>query len=264
MRCDPGRFSAAVMLLGAVLRITSCAPGDRPVEFTTREFERTIDDCQQRPSPCAKLSLRYPEITHARTEQVRDSLNHGILQPLLRSIDIEGSKASPQELAEELFFYYDQVVKEFPDYAAQWYIERSARIVLDSLGILSVQYSDHLYTGGAHPLQQELYRLFDTRSGSLVTVDSLLAQGGKEPLLALAEREFRRVRAIPDERSLNSEGFWFRSGRFVLARNIGLTSRGLELAYNPYEIAPYAMGSTHLVLPYDSLKGVLDLAQRGG
>jgi len=264
MRFDPRRSSAAVMLLGAVLGVTSCAPGDRPVDFTTRAFERTIEDCQQRPSPCAKLSLSYPEITRARTEQVRDSLNHGILRPILQSIDIKGSKASPQELAEELFFYYDRVVKEFPDYAAQWYIERSARIVLDTLGILSVQYSDHLYTGGAHPLEQELYRLFDTRSGSPITVDSLLARGGKERLLALAEREFRRVRGIPPERSLNSEGFWFRSSRFLLAPNIGLSSRGLELAYNPYEIAPYAMGSTHLVLPYDSLEGVLDLARRGG
>jgi hypothetical protein len=251
-----------LVLLGAALLAGSCASGDAPLEYTTVTFERTIEECRGAQSPCARVTLSYPEITHASTKGVRDSLNHGILRPLLQSIDIEGSLESPQALADELFFYYGRTVKEFPDYSAQWFIERSAEILLDSLSILTLQYSDHMYTGGAHPLRQEVFRLFDTRSGARIPADSLLAEGARAQLVALAERAFRHVREIPPGKGLNEAGFWFQSNRFALNENIGLTGRGLEIVFNPYEVAPYAMGSTRLVLPYDSLRGVLDLSRR--
>jgi len=253
--------TGAIALLGAAFVAGSCTPADEPVAYTTVSFERTLEECRGQTRPCATVSLSYPDITRARSAEVRDSLNRGILRPLLQSIDIEGSRESPEALAEELFFYYTRTVREFPDYSARWYIERSAQVALDSLGILSLEFSDNTYTGGAHPMHQEWLHLFDTRTGARLSVDSLMAEGGRERLLALGEREFRRVRAISPEDGLNEAGFWFQANRFALGQNIGLTRRGLEIIFNPYEIAPYATGSTRLVLPYDSLQAVLELSR---
>ena len=259
----PSRSRAGVLaLLCTAFVAAGCTPADEPVAYTTLSFERTLEECPGQSRPCATVSLSYPDITRAGSAAVVDSLNRGILRPLLQSIDIEGSRESPEALAEELFFYYSKTVREFPDYAARWYIERSAQIALDSLGILSVEFSDNTYTGGAHPLHQQYLHLYDTRTGAPLPVDSLLAEGGREPLVALGEREFRRVRAIAPESKLNEAGFWFQGNRFALGQNIGLTRRGLEIIFNPYEIAPYAMGSTRLVLPYDSLQAVLELSRR--
>lgn len=232
------------------------------MEYTIRSFERAIEDCPGRETPCARVSLRYPEVTAAAGDGVRTKLNELILTPMLQSMDIEGSRESPEALAEELFFYYNRTLKDFPDYTAQWYVERSADVVFDSLGILSLLYTDQMYTGGAHPMRQELFRMFDTRTGDPFRLDSMLVEGGKQELAALAEREFRRVRELPREKTLNEAGFWFQGNRFALNDNLGLTSRGLELIFNPYEIAPYATGSTRLVLPYDSVSAVLDLGRR--
>ena len=246
---------SSALLLPLVL--ASCAPSDPPVEYTMVSFEQTLEECTTEGSPCARVTLRYPEITEARDEGVRTLLNGGILLPVLQSIDIDGSRETPQALAEELFFYYRRTLKEFPDYSTPWYIDRTAEVVLDSLGILTVHYTEQLFTGGAHPLHQEVYRMFDTRTGERFWLDSLLADGARQRLLALAEREFRRIREIPSGKSLNEAGFWFEKNRFTLNETIGLTHRGVEAVFNPYEIAPYAMGSTHLVIPYDSLGGIL-------
>ena len=225
-------------------------------------FEQTLEDCMAGETPCARVSLRYPEITEARNDAVRTLLNGGILQPVLQSIDIDGSRETPQALAEELFFYYRRTLKDFPEYATPWYIDRTADVALDSLGILTLSYTEELFTGGAHPLHQEWYRMFDTRTGERFWLDSLLVEEGRHRLTALAEREFRRVREIPPAKGLNEAGFWFEANRFALTGNVGLTHQGVEAIFNPYEIAPYAMGSTHLVIPYDSLRGVLAPGRR--
>ena len=253
---------ALILALGTMSLLSSCSSPDRPVQYKTVTFEETLEGCPEEKSPCARVSLSYPEITRAVTDSVRSSLNEEIRRPLLQSIDIEGSRESPKALAEELFFYYSRTVKEFPNYAAQWFIERTAEIVHDSLGILTVEFNDRMYSGGAHTLHQQFFRILDTRTGVRLEVDSLVHKGGAERLWGLAERVFRRVREIPPGRGLNEAGFWFQANRFTLNENIGLTSRGLEVIFNPYEIAPYAMGGTRLVLPYDSLQGVLDLSRR--
>ena len=39
--------------------------------------------------------------------------------------------------------------------------------------------------------------------------------------------------------------------------NFALTKDGLKFVYNPYEIAPYAMGQQEIVIPYSELKSLL-------
>ena len=41
----------------------------------------------------------------------------------------------------------------------------------------------------------------------------------------------------------------FEEDRFSLPENLGFTPGGLELLYNPYEVASYADGPISLVLP---------------
>ena len=71
---------------GAVrVHILQCHP--------TLSFERTLEECPGQRRPCATVSLSYPDITRAGSAAVVDSLNRGILRPLLQSIDIEGASA---------------------------------------------------------------------------------------------------------------------------------------------------------------------------
>jgi hypothetical protein len=38
-----------------------------------------------------------------------------------------------------------------------------------------------------------------------------------------------------------------------LGENFALTSKGLEIQYNPYEVAPYALGATSVSVPREAV-----------
>ena len=118
---------------------------------------------------------------------------------------------------------------------------------------LTLQLNGYTYTGGAHGLPQTAVQTFALPSGKplgwadLVT-DSLSLQ-------TLAEQKFRQERANifePDEEG--NPGFGFDDTFvFKLPDQYGLVPQGLFLFYNYYEVTPYALGSTALIITHEEL-----------
>jgi len=48
-------------------------------------------------------------------------------------------------------------------------------------------------------------------------------------------------------------GFYFENDVFKLTANFAITKEGLKFLYNPYEIAPYALGQQEIIIPYAAL-----------
>jgi hypothetical protein len=70
----------------------------------------------------------------------------------------------------------------------------------------------------------------------------------------IVEAEFRRARSIPAGESLQDAGFFILPGQELpLGENFALTSKGLEIQYNPYEVAPYALGATSVSVPREAV-----------
>jgi hypothetical protein len=69
-------------------------------------------------------------------------------------------------------------------------------------------------------------------------------------LTALAERQFRKVRRIPDDKSVREAGFDFPDNVFQLNTNYGLDSTGLFFHYNSYDISGWAAGPTKVTMPW--------------
>ena len=65
---------------------------------------------------------------------------------------------------------------------------------------------------------------------------------------------------IPEDKPINSTGFWFENNTFYLPESIGFTKENVILLYNQYEIASYSSGPVELeislekVLPYLKIK----------
>jgi hypothetical protein len=99
--------------------------------------------------------------------------------------------------------------------------------------------------GGAHPMTAKTYQSFKLNSGEKIFIeDSTILH----KLTPLAEKEFRRVKNISVGNSLLNEGYWFENGEFYLNDNFAVVKEGLVFYYNPYEIAPYALGPTEIFL----------------
>ena len=72
----------------------------------------------------------------------------------------------------------------------------------------------------------------------------------------MVEQKFRKVYELADTASWQNNGFWFDDG-FKLPQNMALTPDGLYLIYNQYEVAPYAVGTTELIVDADEWINVL-------
>ena len=83
-------------------------------------------------------------------------------------------------------------------------------------------------------------------------------------LAKVVEDEFRRVRLIASEQTLQSAGFFLLPGQEMpLGENFALTNKGLEIQYNPYEIAPYALGETRVHVPKEAMEMLVKSDIRG-
>lgn len=144
-----------------------------------------------------------------------------------------------------------------PEFPCQgWSLTRKAECLLNADGLFSVSGFDFSYMGGAHPNTQITLRTFDLTTGLPVTVEQMVAPDKMPQLLEMVEQKFRKVYELADTTSWEEAGFWFNKG-FVLPRNMALIPDGLYLIYNQYEVAPYAAGSTELIVEADEWMKVL-------
>ena len=105
---------------------------------------------------------------------------------------------------------------------------------------------------GAHSNTQVAFILANARTGERVGLAELAAD--PEAFHAAAEKEFRRSAGMTDnDNDYATKGYWFNDNQFVLPENIGLTPDSVVLYYNAYEIAPYSMGPTTIMLPRTAL-----------
>jgi hypothetical protein len=134
--------------------------------------------------------------------------------------------------------------------------------------VASLAVTEAGFLGGAHPNSTTRFASFDVRSGRTLTRWDLLREDARDSLDAAGERAFRRVRKLAPDADLAAAGFWFEGGRFKLNENFAVSPTGLLFFFNPYEVAPYALGATSLSLPWAEVMPFVrpegPLAGRGG
>lgn len=235
-------------------RSTSRGQGP-PLTYATRTLERGEPDCPEAADSCGRVSLEYPEITTAPSDEVREALNDSIAALLLEPLDDGTRAASPEGLAEEFLARNAEARLSLPEGAptAGWFLERKVRVIHQDALVLSLEETVFWYTGGAHPNTSARLASFDPGSGRRLVLEDLLTPGYGPPLNAIAEHRFRAIREIPDGQSLTDAGFWFEDGVFSLNDNFAVADSGLAFHFDPYEVAPYALGPTDVVLDREEL-----------
>ena len=230
------------------------APPAAPVLEAVRK-QRTLDDCPEQLAPCASITLEYVEVTGgsaALRAAVRAFLDTTVFAPIDEN-DEEGGTAGADTLMQRFLDGYRDFMERYPEAPGAWSIRRSARPIWNDRGVLSLEYVEESYTGGAHPNTETKLVSFDAIDGHRLRPGDLFAAGHEQPLLAAGERAFRAAHGLGPGDDLDAAGFWFEDGRFSLSDNFAVTADGLRVHYNAYEVAPYAIGPTDLTLPRETL-----------
>jgi hypothetical protein len=231
---------------------TAPAPGTA-VTFEPRSVEKKDDP--------SSVSFSYPVITSAPSEALKTALTQAI-NDFLTAPAGDGEKSStPEAAADEFLAQARSTRKENPADALPWSLSRSAEIAYQDPKVVSLRLSEEAYQGGAHGLTTNRYASFDPATGRRLGLSDLVTPEGEARLAEIGERELRKVHQLPSEQSLEEAGFTFEGNKFALSQEIAVLAEGLAIHYNPYEIAPYALGPTEIVVPRSELA---PLAKPGG
>jgi hypothetical protein len=125
-------------------------------------------------------------------------------------------------------------------------------LISDSLISLSVTRDE--YAGGAHPNSSTAYINVNPENGNDISLKDVLKPGFNDALTKAGEKGFRKVHELSDTSSFQFNDFEFENNRFQLTNNYGFTKSGIVFYYNSYEVAPYAMGPTEVIIPYEEVK----------
>lgn len=143
--------------------------------------------------------------------------------------------------------------KEDKHHLRDWTLEINIEQVYSSTFLKTFSMGQYSYTGGAHPNTYVTFCNFDLVKNRVLKYGDIFQNMSNKEFLALIERTFRKQNNIPKNDSLSKHGYWFDEQPFSLSEQFGFNQKGLIVFYNPYEIAPYVMGSTDFEIPWTEL-----------
>jgi hypothetical protein len=173
--------------------------------------------------------------------------------------------AGPQEYADNLIqthrHFYQEIlvmaddVPEPPSPVFDWnYREIHGIRVYPQL--LIVDRTKEYYTGGAHGMSETSYFLIDSAAKKQIHLKDLFRDGTAKALQERVEAALRVYSGLKEGAPL-SNGYYFEDSAEP-PDNFCLTPQGITFHWNPYEIAPYAVGPVEITVPYANIEDLFN------
>ncbi len=196
-------------------------------------------------------------IIRAPRPEAAATLNRAISDFLLTSIG-EPRKLRSIDAAMDEFMQEYQDYKKLPGATSAPWEERTVTVRYQADRIVSLNFELSFFLGGAHPQYASTFTSFNTATGARIRLADVLIAGYEPRLTQIAEKTFRESNGIKPGATLRDAGYtFFQNDTFALNDNFWIGPKGITFYYNPYEIAPYAMGTTELLLPYRAIKDLI-------
>lgn len=109
----------------------------------------------------------------------------------------------------------------------------------------------YTYTGGAHGMSGTTFQVIDMKNIHIITLKDVFAAKDSTALTSLLKKQLAKDEKVSTEQELENKGYWLEN--LVPTENFYVNAMGLTWLYNPYEIAPYAMGTIQITLNYNQI-----------
>lgn len=207
--------------------------------------------CKSELKDCAHVLIIYPKFSSKQLSNINLFINHRIAD-LVGYGDVENPNiVNLNNAAESIVADYQDFKNEFPESKQVWSMRLKSRVsYVDDKKVSIIIVSDS-YMGGAHGNVNQMFMNFDNQGNLLKLVDLV---DDIDLFKEIAEKKFRLKKNIKKGESYSDAGFNFPEEKFRLPANIGLNKTSFILYYNQYEIAPYSLGPTQLLINFVELK----------
>lgn len=144
------------------------------------------------------------------------------------------------------------------DTGAAWYLQASFAVSLARASLVSVRFTFTSYTGGAHGAHwTEPLNLHTDPIRDLSITDMF-----SDPVAGVRRvSEYAITQLLVPRNGETRDEDWVTLGAGPEAKNFksfNLTSRGILLTFDEYQVGSYAEGPTEMHVPFDALGGLLD------
>ncbi len=232
--------------------LTGEVPDTLTYSFST--IEKSIPCIDTDKKMCLDIFIEKMKLEGGTSDEALANIEKTLLNAISESDNAEGTSKSPEKIAESLETEYRRISEEMPDYNLPWQYKSDFDVYLNDNGLFGAQLINYSFTGGAHPTSFLYYYTFDKENGKLLSLKDLFQPKRYDELVRMAEAELRDSRGVDSTQTLEDAGFWFEEGRFKLNDNYKYTTRGLEIVFNPYEVAPFSEGEIVLMFPYSAIE----------
>jgi len=225
------------------------------VQLDVIHFEKQLD-CDE-DKACATMKLHFPKVRKAGNKKLANAINATInknLLEMLNELATNPDEADANSIETATAAFFDSFGEDGEPYGQMWSNEIDWDIYYNRHSILSFGLNKYYYTGGAHPNYMSLHFNFDLNKGEKIKLDDLFEGDYETLLLKLAEKELRLQQDIPANAPLSD--FIFET-ELTLNENFYISSEGITFVYDPYEIAPYAVGTITLPIAFKDIKKII-------
>ncbi len=234
-----------------ILVVMGCKNEPAAPEFEVLMIDEvSLLDCNPEDENCTYISIQIPWIENPNSRDKR--INRIIEKHVINLIDYEDENKARDltQMSRNFITNYEESSMEFPEFNIPWEANVEGKVLINSPGIISLQFDLALFTGGAHGYSSKSFVNIDPQTGEVLKTEDLFTS----EFQAFAEDIFRKKHNIPKNESINSTGYFFENDSFHLPQNIGFVKNKIILRYNAYEVASYSEGGLQLEIPKEEAR----------
>lgn len=138
--------------------------------------------------------------------------------------------------------------------------EKSSTFAHGKGKILCYESSDYIYTAGAHGIYGTWVLNFDSSTGKLLKFEDVFQADKNAHVRQLIQQQLiedfnaNMGLELATAQDLKENGFMFEENLLPSTDIFRLGEEALTFIYGVYAIAPYALGETHVTIPYDKIE----------
>ena len=225
---------------------------------------------QDKSKPASHLEIKFTYIADGKDVRMKDSLNRLLTEKalgekyrLLAALEAVEQYATDygKTYCNDLESTYLEDVKDVEEEVVKgWYsYEETIESAIERYdkNLLVYRVNSYDYTGGPHGIYGSLYTNIDLHTLRIIQLKDLFKSDYESELATLICLQLMKDMEVDNMEDLQELGYGYME-EITPTENFIIEKEGILFVYNIYDIAPYALGITSVLVPYDTLKPLLN------
>ncbi|KAA6340831.1 Peptidoglycan-N-acetylmuramic acid deacetylase PdaC [termite gut metagenome] len=268
-------FTAFLAVTGFFSSCYDSQPPKGALAFSTIQLTQTQHLFEDTLAPACELKIDYTYPVDSSEKELLDSLNK------LFIIHCFGEEYVGKEATDVVRQYAETYTRNYREDVEDTYLQDkknkkgedmtevggwysygkgiSSEVQFYEKNLLVYCINTYEYTGGAHGITLAYFLNIDLTKRRLLRLDDIFkGDDYRDTLSSLLWNQLIIDNKVDSREELENMGYGS-TGNLTPGENFYLDREGITFYFNVYDFTPYVMGATEIKLPYDQVKGLINL-----